>query len=539
MQSIYTNTAFVGYETAPPEFAGEVKAQSVGSGTVGVRLNANVPLPRTRIRQVVRTDMDRVLVHVTTVLRDVSVLDALDAIVKTAGAAIGYTVETNRVVIHPRVPGREFVSPRAGDAVRGASVRAKAEKIVLPEVSYPGLPLTEVVKFLMADSQKLDPDKRGLNFLVTSHYPDLPAGELRVVPMLDGNGNPIPGTEKPLPGPDLNVAVIRLAERRPNQSVAQTLDALCAASSLPIAWRAEDFGILLTPKYPAPGAPPDHATQTYGLHLDRLLTALARELGRDKGTLSTNDAALNGLLTDYLRQHGFGPPAGQPPHFRVLNGLIHYTGPRAQAEDFARRIIGLVRSVPAPPKPAKSTPATKPGASAPAPSPQTPEARPQTPPASQRLVTSSPTPVQLAAASPKGVTLPVPNPYHRTNSQVPFLTHSSKGAQRINRKLEEIVLPEVHFDAVPLVGVVQRLIEDAKKFDPEKKGLNFLINDVAPAAPLLDAAGNPVPVARPVALSEGLVRVTQPLKNLTLRQALDVICKPWMNVSGFTRNMRE
>ena len=70
-----------------------------------------------------------------------------------------------------------------------------------------------------------------------------------------------------------------------------------------------------------------------------------------------------------------------------------------------------------------------------------------------------------------------------------------------------------------------RLIEDAKKFDPEKQGLNFLINDVAPAAPLLDAAGNPVPVARPVALSEGLVRVTQPLKNLTLRQALDVICK--------------
>ena len=143
----------------------------------------------------------------------------------------------------------------------------------------------------------------------------------------------------------------------------------------------------------------------------------------------------------------------------------------------------------------------------------------------QSLVTSAATPVQLAAASPKDIRLPVPNPYHRTNSQAPFLTHSSKGAQRINRKLEEIVLPEVHFDAVPLVGVVQRLIEDAKKFDPEKKGLNFLINDVSPAAPLLDAAGNPVPVARPVALSEGLVRVPQPLKGLTLRQALDVICK--------------
>jgi len=160
---------------------------------------------------------------------------------------------------------------------------------------------------------------------------------------------------------------------------------------------------------------------------------------------------------------------------------------------------------------------------------QTFSANPKTSISGQSLVTPAPKPIQLVAATAKDIRLPVPNPYYKTNSQVPFLTHSSPGAQRINRKLEEIVLPEVHFDAVPLVNVVQRLIEDAKKFDPEpdpaKKGLNFLINDVVPAVPLLDAAGNPVPGARPVALSEGLVRVTQPLKNLTLRQALDVICK--------------
>jgi len=121
--------------------------------------------------------------------------------------------------------------------------------------------------------------------------------------------------------------------------------------------------------------------------------------------------------------------------------------------------------------------------------------------------------------------LPAANPYFRTNTEVPFLTHSSQGAQRINRKLEEIVLPEVHFDGVPLAEVVKLLSEDAKRFDPEKKGLNFLINDVSPQLPLLDANGNPVPAARPVALSEGLIRVGQPLKNLTLRHALDVICK--------------
>ena len=128
-------------------------------------------------------------------------------------------------------------------------------------------------------------------------------------------------------------------------------------------------------------------------------------------------------------------------------------------------------------------------------------------------------------AAPGEIPLPVPNPYAKTNSEVPFLTHSSKGAQRINRKLEEILLPEVHFDGVPLAEVVKRLSEDARKFDPEQRGVNFLINDVAPQVPLLDAAGNPVPGAQRAPLSEGLVRVGQPLKGLTLRQALVVICK--------------
>ncbi|MEN9574250.1 MAG: hypothetical protein RL514_2105 [Verrucomicrobiota bacterium] len=191
------------------------------------------------------------------------------------------------------------------------------------------------------------------------------------------------------------------------------------------------------------------------------------------------------------------------------------------------------------PSPSPKPSAPKPGASLqPAPVPAGADVRRLTSPAevsnqqsgvSQRLVTSSPTAVQLAAASPGVIALPVPNPYARTNSEVPFLTHSSKGAQGLNRKLDRIVLPEVHFDGVPLAEVVKRLAEDAQKFDPEpdpkRKGVNLLINDVAPAAPLLDVSGNPVPAARPVLLSEGLIRVNQPLKNLTLRQALDVICK--------------
>ena len=116
-------------------------------------------------------------------------------------------------------------------------------------------------------------------------------------------------------------------------------------------------------------------------------------------------------------------------------------------------------------------------------------------------------------------------PEVRTNSETATLTYPVIGVRRIKRKLDEIVLPEVHFDGVSLAEVVKRLSDEAKRFDPEKKGLNFLIFDPVPPAPVLDVSGNPVPAGQSVSLGEGLIQVRQPLTGLTLRHALDVICK--------------
>ena len=148
--------------------------------------------------------------------------------------------------------------------------------------------------------------------------------------------------------------------------------------------------------------------------------------------------------------------------------------------------------------------------------------------------------------------LPKPNLYFRTNSYIPFLTHTSDGAQRINRKLDQIVFPEITYDGLPLPEVVKLLDGETKKYDPEKKGLNFMINNVvvdytslnvptpgggaggaaaaaAAAAPLLDPMGNPIAAAaagtQKPDLDTALVKVTTVLRDLTLRQVLDVICK--------------
>ena len=67
--------------------------------------------------------------------------------------------------------------------------------------------------------------------------------------------------------------------------------------------------------------------------------------------------------------------------------------------------------------------------------------------------------------------LPVPNPYAETN-----LTHTGPGRDVIENKLNRIRLENVPYDGLPLSEVIRQLSEQVKLRDPEKKGINFLIN---------------------------------------------------------------
>src|SRR2546429_2693196 len=85
---------------------------------------------------------------------------------------------------------------------------------------------------------------------------------------------------------------------------------------------------------------------------------------------------------------------------------------------------------------------------------------------------------RYAADARKREALPTPNPFATTN-----LVHTGPGRQAIRNKLHRIVLNEALFDGVPLPQVLQFLSEEAAKGDPDKEGINFLINpNVAAAA---------------------------------------------------------
>ena len=99
----------------------------------------------------------------------------------------------------------------------------------------------------------------------------------------------------------------------------------------------------------------------------------------------------------------------------------------------------------------------------------------------KRDITSRQSLVEVEEAwdtSAKRGQLPVPNPYARTN-----LTFTSKNRQGIYSKLERIRIDNVGpWDNLPLSEVIKILSDQARARDPEKRGLNFLIDPTSPTA---------------------------------------------------------
>jgi len=89
----------------------------------------------------------------------------------------------------------------------------------------------------------------------------------------------------------------------------------------------------------------------------------------------------------------------------------------------------------------------------------------------------------------------------------------SEARQRLYSKLEQIVLKKIAFDAVPLSEVVKILSAEARKLDPEKRGVNFLINASASPAAQSDDVGSTT------------VTVKRPLTDITIHKALDAVIK--------------
>lgn len=122
--------------------------------------------------------------------------------------------------------------------------------------------------------------------------------------------------------------------------------------------------------------------------------------------------------------------------------------------------------------------------------------------------------------------LPTPNPWAGTN-----LVFTGSGRQAIVSKLNRIELNEIFFDGIPLSEVVKFLNDEARKRDPEKKGINFIVNSAIDApAPTQQVAVDPntgatinVPPPDPLDVNSVNIKINPPLTNIRLADALDAI----------------
>jgi general secretion pathway protein D len=139
--------------------------------------------------------------------------------------------------------------------------------------------------------------------------------------------------------------------------------------------------------------------------------------------------------------------------------------------------------------------------------------------------------------NPPSRDLPIPNPYARTNL-IWTSASPSRGKQVIMSKLDRIRMDNVKYEGLPLSEVIINLNDEAKKRDPERRGINFIINpnsDVGGAAVSLGAPGAidpatglPIPAAAPAeAIDVGAtsIKILPPLNDVRMAEVLDAIVK--------------
>ena len=120
----------------------------------------------------------------------------------------------------------------------------------------------------------------------------------------------------------------------------------------------------------------------------------------------------------------------------------------------------------------------------------------------------------------------VPYPQYGRNME------TSKARQKIVDKLESTQFDSVRYDGLQLGEVVRHLIEEVKNRDPEKKGVNFLVDPNLPTSaaptPRIDPTtgqSSPPPAVEAVDIRGVQIKIDPALTNVRLVDVLDAIVK--------------
>jgi len=450
----------------------------------------------------------------------------------------------------------------------------------LDEISFKNVPLIEVLRGLAEESRKRDPEKRGVNFLVSS-----PLGTVESpVGTLDSATAPTPPSS---PAPPASLASLPITiYPLTNLCLADVLGIIVKVAPRPIRYSIEDYAVVFSLR-------PDQEPSPLYIRTFKVdPNTLIERLGIAKGPMETNvTGAILPTLVKQLAQAGVDLDPLKNPGKSVLfsdrNGMLLV---RATLQDFdtiERELAALAQ--PAEPATATAdvaastagTAATGASASMEATNPPSLDLKikaatlvrdgkllyemgkldeaeaklklaleedPHSEAALyyRNLVAQAKfalaaklhdvtmrhdiRAVEQAWANPvKRESQPDPNPHARSDN----LVYTGLGRQAIITKLDRIRLDRVSFDKLPLIEVARYLTGETQKHDPDKLGVKILIERLiespkgeAPIDYVAPSAASPTP-ATPAGVDASIVPITiqPPLTDIRLADVLDAIVK--------------
>ena len=386
----------------------------------------------------------------------------------TAGIYPGRTISVNQTN-PPAVPAEYAHTPPVYTGPGRQAIMAKLGNIHLGNVSYDGLPLSEVLRQLSAQCKLLDPAHKGINFLINNN-PDR-SGQ----PVAAGSGavsapNLDPSTGLPLAPTagtgvasddalDIGSVIIRIPSLT-DVRVSDVLDAVVLTANHPIKYSIQDFAIIFSARSPAT---PPLAMRTFRVDPNTFDSGLDQVGAKSFGAVQNRGST------------GGGGGAGQNQNNGAVVGVVNAFGTGGGSPGTSQEAGGSGRLDQA----------------APAAEPIQPGSQGQNRQASEDdLVRDGKVFYELGkygqAKEKFKAALALNQNSARANYYLRLINEEEarlgrkeaqdvSGRQQIVSKLDHIRLASVSFDALNLNEVVRQLNEAAKQNDPEKVGVHLLI----------------------------------------------------------------
>jgi hypothetical protein len=230
----------------------------------------------------------------------------------------------------PEAANPFYPAGQPGSPSRGVRLEAKLREIVLDEVTFDNLPLSEVLKFMSDESRKRDSERKGINFLLNPNPPETPPpGSATIDP---ATGLPIgAAATEPI---DIGVVSVRFNIPLRHVTMADVLDAIVRVADRPIQYAVEDYAVIFSLRPEAnvmpsmasrPSGPAPLVVRTFHVDTNMFVAGLESAFGikvESKGKGESQSRKIQSALKELLSQLNISLEGNKSIFYNELTGTV-------------------------------------------------------------------------------------------------------------------------------------------------------------------------------------------------------------------------